>query len=113
LEAVVDEQVIVIKPDGTVLFLTHGDDSLLKLGDPQIVRASHVRFDNDTKLWHVYLRRYRKADQKLYPGFTHRKEALQHEVGVCQTILDNDPEEVERMVREEWSFDVVGAKTSG
>lgn len=107
------EKLIRVAPDGTIYLLTHGDDEILELGEPTIVRASHVRFDNDTKLWHVYLRRLRKPNQKLYPGFKTRREALDMEVEICQTILESDPEEVERMIAEEWSFDIVGAKSSG
>lgn len=107
------EKIIRISPEGDIYFLTHGDDYLLDLGDVEIVRASHVRFDNDQKKWFVYLRLHNGMELKMRPGYKHRQDALGQEVGLCENILLKRPEDVEKMFEVGMVEDVVGARTSG
>lgn len=108
------EKIIRISPEGDLYFLTHGDDDLLELGDAEIVRASHVRFDNDQKKWFVYLRLHSsELELKLRPGHTTRRAALDQEVEVCQNILEKRLEDVEAMFEKGMVEDMVGARTSG
>lgn len=107
------EKIIRISPEGDLYFLTHGDDDLLDLGDAEIVRASHVRFDNDKKLWFVYLRLHSGMELKMRPGHKARRAALDQEVELCQNILVKRPEDVEIMFEKGMVEDVVGARTSG
>jgi hypothetical protein len=109
---VAEEQIIRIDPDGNVTFLTHGDDPLLEIGEPTIVRASHVRFDNEDKLWYVYLR-LNETEMRIRPGHKTRKEALAGEVKICQHILETRPDDVEEMFEVGQVEDEFGRMTSG
>jgi hypothetical protein len=101
------ERVFRISPDGkTVQTITNGDD--LPMGasaeDVQIVRASHVRFDNATKKWHVYFRAPLGAfgglrEVKSFVGFSTRKEAIEHEVRKCNQLLELFPNEVDELIK--------------
>lgn len=107
------ERIIRISPEGDLYFLTHGDDDLLDLGDAEIVRASHVKFDNDKKLWFVYLRMHTGLELKMRPGHKTRRAALDQEVEICQEILAERPEDVEKMFELGMVEDILGARTSG
>ncbi len=106
------ERIYRIEPDGTLLFLTHGDDELMELGDVEIVRASHVRFDHDEKLWFVYLRKPHRGELKQYPGHKTRRAALDAEIQICQDLLLWHPGWIDQIL-EVKEYDMTGAPTSG
>ena len=91
------EQKILISPDGSQLrFLTSGDDWRLDLGvDLKIVRATHVRYDNEAGVWRVF---FRLADQEgnileiqMIPHFKTRAEAIEYEIELCEGFLEGNP----------------------
>ena len=94
-------------------FLTHGDDDLLQIGDPRIVRASHVRFSNTEKKWFVYLRLPGGKELKIQRGFAKRSEAVAEEVKLCQPLLFSQPDLVDLMLKIASVTDVTGDDSSG
>ena len=98
------ERLVRVSPDGQMLtFLFHDQSCLLDIGDPTIIRASHVRFDNSKKKWFVFLRdstEHGIEDIRQELGFDTREKAIQFELKLCQALLEKAPERIDRLIAE-------------
>lgn len=106
------ERTIRIDPEGNMTFLFHDQSPLLELGDPTLVRASNVKFDNDTKKWHVFLR-FPDEELKLPQPFDSRAEAIRFEIRHCEELLEKQPVVVNHMIRLGVERDAEGHEISG
>lgn len=74
--------VIKIQPNGDLQFLYADGHPLFELGKLSVDRASNVRFDNETGLWHVWPITADGKEYKVPQGFKRRSEAIacEHEL---------------------------------
>lgn len=108
------KRLLRIEPDGQqVTILFHDQSPLMKIGKPTIIRASHVKFDNNEKKWFVYLRQSNGKETKIMPGFTERRAAINYEISECEEMLKTDPIIVQDMVNKGTIKDDYGHNTSG
>ena len=95
------EMEISISPDGRAVTMLYFDDnSLNKIGKPQIVRASNVQFDNEKKLWFVhelFAAGGYTEEKKHEKGFERRADAIKSEIDLLEKRLAADPGSVAAM----------------
>ena len=108
------ERVVRISPTGDeITFLFHDQSPLLSVGEPTIVRASNVRFDNTDKQWYVFVRLASSdgsfTEKRLDKGFASRSEAIDYEIEYCEALLNSEPQTVQGVINAQLQQD----KTSG
>jgi hypothetical protein len=94
---------VKISPDGKqATFLFDDGSPLLNVGEPTLVRASNVRFDNSDKLWYVFVRRANSEgtieEQRLDAGWKTRKEAIDYEIQYCELMLKTEANTVDHLI---------------
>jgi hypothetical protein len=79
---------IRINPGGSVdcLYADELRPVLDKLGDMQVWRASNVRFDQDDKLWYIWINNGPSSD-RVRPGYVLRSDAIAAEIEMLEKKL--------------------------
>lgn len=80
-----------ISPDGKDIMMLYSDENpLVSLGGKRVLRASHVRFDEEDQLWYIFERLPDGFEQTWETGFVKRSDAIRHEISVLEEKLERE-----------------------
>jgi len=96
------QRVIRISPDGMSVSCLYFDgvEALVEKGDVKIVRASDVRFNNETKKWQIWVKGPQNTETPVSRVFGTRGEAIDFELEYMQEMLAEAPETPESVMKE-------------